>query len=64
MRYFRGRVFYIILVKEKELFLPIPYPLWVGSKDNQTVRCDECQHEYRKQVINDNAKRYYQKHKQ
>ena len=31
----------------------------VDSKDNQTDRCPECYKKYRKQVINENAKRYY-----
>jgi len=35
----------------------------IDSKDNQTDRCPECYKKYRKQVINENAKRYYRNKK-
>lgn len=34
----------------------------IHSKDNQTTRCNKCYEEYRKNVINENAKRYYKIH--
>lgn len=35
----------------------------VNSKSNKSCRCEDCQREFRKKVINENAKKYYQKRK-
>lgn len=36
---------------------------YVSSKNNQSVRCEDCQVIYRKKIINENAKKYYLEHK-